>query len=48
MPVGSSWPCGRSSSAASAGDSVSDTIAEMIVEAAMVSANCGRTRPRCR
>ena len=32
IPVGSSWPCGLSNSAASAGDSVSDTIAEMTVE----------------
>jgi hypothetical protein len=31
--------CGLRSSAASAGDSVSDTVAEMIVEAVMVSAN---------
>ena len=32
--------CGLSSSAQSAGDSVSDTVSEMIVAPAMVSANC--------
>ena len=40
MPDCGSWPCGLSNSAASAGDSVSDTVAEMMVEAVMVSANC--------
>jgi hypothetical protein len=33
-PDAGSPPCGLSSSAASAGDSVKDTVAEMIVEAA--------------
>jgi hypothetical protein len=33
-------PCGFSSSAARAGDSVSELKAEMTVEIAMVSANC--------
>ena len=36
----SPWPCGFSSSAASAGDSVSETKQEIAVEAAMVTANC--------
>ncbi len=35
---GASWP--RSSSADKAGDSVSELKAEMMVEMAMVSANC--------
>ena len=36
-PGRTSWSCGRNNSAANAGDNVSDTMAEMIVEAAMVS-----------
>ena len=42
MRVGRSFSasCGRSSLAASAGDRVSELIAEITVEMAMVTANC--------
>jgi len=39
MPDFDSFLCGFSSSAARAGESVSDTVAEMMVEAVIVSAN---------